>query len=258
MCELLGMSANVPTDICFSFSGLVRRGGDKGPHKDGWGVTFYEGKGSRTFCDPQPAANSKIAQFIQSYPIKSRIVISHIRRANRGRVCLENTHPFNRELWGQNWSFAHNGQLNGVKKYDLKFYQPIGTTDSEYAFCWLLDHIREHFGLRPRNLMQSIKVVLSLLNSLSRKGRFNVLFSDGKFLYAYCSTQMHWITRRAPFGKARLIDDDIQVDFKKETTAKDVVTVIATRPLTDNEQWHKMKKGELIVFKDGENILDKN
>ena len=26
MCELLGMSANVPTDICFSFTGLVQRG----------------------------------------------------------------------------------------------------------------------------------------------------------------------------------------------------------------------------------------
>ncbi len=26
MCELLGMSANVPTDICFSFAGLIQRG----------------------------------------------------------------------------------------------------------------------------------------------------------------------------------------------------------------------------------------
>ena len=49
MCELLGMSANVPTDICFSFTGLVQRGGGTGPHKDGWGITFYEGKGCRTF-----------------------------------------------------------------------------------------------------------------------------------------------------------------------------------------------------------------
>lgn len=55
MCELLGMSANVPTDICFSFTGLVQRGGGTGPHKDGWGITFYEGKGCRTFKDPQPA-----------------------------------------------------------------------------------------------------------------------------------------------------------------------------------------------------------
>lgn len=55
MCELLGMSANVPTDICFSFTGLVQRGGGTGPHKDGWGITFYEGKGCRTFKDPQPS-----------------------------------------------------------------------------------------------------------------------------------------------------------------------------------------------------------
>lgn len=37
MCELLGMSANVPTDISFSLSGLIPRGGQTGPHKDGWG-----------------------------------------------------------------------------------------------------------------------------------------------------------------------------------------------------------------------------
>ena len=29
MCELLGMSANVPTDIHFSLSGLIPRGGDQ-------------------------------------------------------------------------------------------------------------------------------------------------------------------------------------------------------------------------------------
>jgi predicted glutamine amidotransferase len=41
MCELLGMSANIPTDICFSFTGLMQRGGRTGPHRDGWGITFY-------------------------------------------------------------------------------------------------------------------------------------------------------------------------------------------------------------------------
>lgn len=62
MCELLGMSANVPTDICFSFTGLMLRGGKTGPHKDGWGITFYEGKGFRTFKDPEPSAQSPIAR----------------------------------------------------------------------------------------------------------------------------------------------------------------------------------------------------
>lgn len=93
MCELLGMSANVPTDICFSFTGLVQRGGGTGPHKDGWGITFYEGKGCRTFKDPQPSFQSPIAKLVQDYPIKSCSVVAHIRQANRGRVALENTIP---------------------------------------------------------------------------------------------------------------------------------------------------------------------
>ena len=48
MCELLGMSANVPTDIVFSFTGLMQRGGKTGPHRDGWGIAFYEGPVSYT------------------------------------------------------------------------------------------------------------------------------------------------------------------------------------------------------------------
>jgi len=82
MCELLGMSANIPTDICFSFTGLMQRGGKTGPHRDGWGIAFYEGRGCRTFHDPNPSAESEIARLVQRYAIKSLIVVSHIRRAN--------------------------------------------------------------------------------------------------------------------------------------------------------------------------------
>ena len=124
MCELLGMSANVPTDICFSFTGLMLRGGKTGPHKDGWGITFYEGKGFRTFKDPEPSAQSPIARLVQALPIKSCAVVSHIRQANRGCVSLENTHPFTRELWGRYWTFAHNGQLTGYKKLPTGRHRP--------------------------------------------------------------------------------------------------------------------------------------
>ena len=152
MCELLGMSANVPTDICFSFAGLLERGGRTGPHKDGWGITFYEGKGCRSFKDPLPSCESEIASLVKSYPIKSCSVISHIRQANRGGVNLENTHPFVRQLWGRNWTFAHNGQLSdykGILKVDKHI--PIGRTDSELAFCWILDKVVEKYPQKPKN-----------------------------------------------------------------------------------------------------------
>ena len=79
MCELLGMSADAPTDICFSFAGLMQRGGATGPHKDGWGMVFYEGKGVRSFHDPEPSANSEIANLVCDHPIRAKIVIGHIR-----------------------------------------------------------------------------------------------------------------------------------------------------------------------------------
>lgn len=251
MCELLGMSANVPTDICFSFSGLVQRGGKTGPHTDGWGIAFYEGKGCRLFHDPLSSADSEIARFIKRYSIKSKIIISHVRKANRGKVSLANTHPFTRELWGSSWVFAHNGQLKGIKKYPLKYYLPIGSTDSEYAFCWMLDKIRIKFPRRPKKEHELSGYIESLSHKLAKLGAFNFLLSDSKHLYAYCSTKLSWITRKAPFGKARLIDEDMIVDFNQVTTPNDIVTVIATEPLTRNEDWNIMPRHSFIVFDDG-------
>ena len=86
MCELLGMSANVPTDIVFSFTGLMQRGGRTGPHRDGWGIAFYEGRGLRLFQDPAASCESEVALLVQRYPIKSEVVIGHIRQANVGKV----------------------------------------------------------------------------------------------------------------------------------------------------------------------------
>jgi predicted glutamine amidotransferase len=255
MCELLGMSANVPTDICFSFSGLVKRGGETGPHKDGWGIVFYEGKGCRSFKDPKPSCDSRIAKLVKEYPIKSKSVISHIRQANRGEVNLENTHPFIRELWGKNWTYAHNGQLTGYESLEMGHAFPVGQTDSERAFCWILDQLHKSYDNQPDDVLTMFKEVAGYADSLRKLGIFNMLLSDGEYVMCYCTNNLHWITRRAPFGKAHLIDEEMTVDFNEETSPNDVVTVIATRPLTKYEQWNKMKEGEFCVFHFGERIL---
>jgi glutamine amidotransferase len=252
MCELMGMSASVPTDICFSFTGLMRRGGHTGPHKDGWGIAFYEGHGCRTFHDPAPSAHSPIAEFVRNYPIKSRIVISHIRRANRGRVALENTHPFSRELWGRVWTFAHNGQLRHVKRLALSSYRPVGTTDSEHAFCFLLGQLRNRIGDKapPDGRLQA--TIAELAGEIAEHGVFNLLMSDGRSLFAFRSTNLVWLTRRAPFRPATLLDADLTVDFAKHASPSDIVTIVATRPLTRDEEWSTMPKSSLIAFRDGQ------
>jgi len=255
MCELLGMSANVPTDICFSFAGLVQRGGTTGPHVDGWGISFYEGKACRTFKDSLPSCESRIARLVETYPIKSRAVVGHIRQANRGAVKLENTHPFIRELWGRHWTFAHNGQLNGYRRLGTAEFTPIGNTDSERAFCWILAQLRERYCARPRNMQPCFRFISKLCHRLRDLGVFNMLLTDGNHLMAYCCNKLYWITRRAPFGQATLKDRDWQIDFAVETTPNDVVTIIATQPLTVDEDWHEMVPGELKVFRAGELVL---
>ena len=44
------------------------------------------------------------------------------------------------------------------------------------------------------------------------------------------------------------------IDFQRETTPNDVVTLITTRPLTGNENWIKMAPGEFNLFRLGERV----
>src|SRR5688500_128889 len=128
MCQLLGMNANRPTDVCFSFAGLACRAHE---HTDGFGIAFFEDLALRHFIDHHGARESAVARLVRDYPIKSDNVVAHIRKATQGRVALENTNPFVRELWGRYWVFAHNGDLKGFAPRLHGAFRPVGNTDSE-------------------------------------------------------------------------------------------------------------------------------
>jgi glutamine amidotransferase len=255
MCQLLGMNCNVPTDICFSFAGFHRRGGSTDEHADGWGIAFFEGPGCRLFLDSKSAVESPIANLVRSYPIHSMNVIAHIRKATKGSVALENTHPFVRELWGRYWIFAHNGTLEDFSPKLEGFFRPMGTTDSERAFCYMLETLRRRFPDDQPPLAQCFEVLCELTRELAQHGRFNHLMSNGEYLIAHCTDRLCYILRHAPFAQAHLIDDDVTVDFNALTTPDDKVAVIATTPLTDNEQWTEMKPGQILAFQHGSAVL---
>lgn len=251
MCELLGMECNVPTDIVFSFTGLRQRGGKTAPHADGWGLAFYEGRAARVFLDPSPAAESPLARFLSENPIKTLLAIGHVRRRTRGPLSLANTHPFIRELWGRHWVFAHNGTLRGVRRRKLGRFHPIGTTDSEHAFCYMLEALRASFPGYPRRVRELWEAIAEVGGELGQDGTFNFLLGDGRHMFARCATRLSYIIRKAPFGLAHLADEDVQIDFSTVTTPRDRVAVVATAPLTRNETWCQGRPGELWVFDGG-------
>jgi glutamine amidotransferase len=252
MCELLGMECNVPTDIVFSFSGLALRGGKRGPHADGWGLALYEGQAVRTFLEPAAAADSKLAAYVRGHPIKTLLAIAHVRKRTRGDVSLANTHPFVRELWGRHFTFAHNGTVRGVQRHPLGRFHPIGNTDSEYAFCALLNRLDVVFTRGyPKDRRVLWRAVAAIGHDIGIRGTFNFLLGDGAQLFARCATKLCYIVRKAPFRTATLADDDLCVDFSAVTTPRDRVAVVATAPLTRDERWTPGRPGEMWVFRAG-------
>jgi glutamine amidotransferase len=260
MCQLLGMNCNTPTDVTFSFAGFAQRGGRTDQHGDGWGIAFFEGqagqaghdgdKGLRHFVDHQPACVSPVAELIRRYPIKSRNVIAHIRKATQGRVALENCHPFVRELWGRYWVFAHNGDLKDFHPRLHAGFQPVGGTDSERAFCWLMQELaKSHAGVP--SVAELTLTLRELAKEVACHGSFNFMLSNGLALWAHASTNLFYVERQHPFARVTLSDEDLSINFAEHTQASDRVAVVVTAPLTTNETWRPFAAGELKVFVDG-------
>lgn len=251
MCQLLGMNANTPTDVMFSFTGLATRAAE---HQDGFGIAFFEDRGLRHFIDPASALHSPVADMVKRYPIRSEVVIAHIRKATVGRVALQNCHPFVRELWGRYWVFAHNGDLkNGLEDYRPRLhgaYRPVGDTDSERAFCWLMQELAKAHASVP-SVAELSCTLRELLPQPAAHGTFNMLLSNGQALWAHASTNLWYLERQHPFVSAQLSDDDLAVDFAAHTTPTDRVAIVVTAPLTTNEAWTAFAPGELKVFVDG-------
>lgn len=290
MCQLLGMNCNTPTDITFSFRGFSQRAGVTDEHTDGWGIAFFEGasasqagdaafaeqsalaapnartsatcqprakaaseKGLRLFIDHKAASDSPVADLVRRYPIKSCHVVAHIRKATQGVVALQNCHPFVRELWGHYWVFAHNGNLENYQPRLHSHFRPVGDTDSERAFCWLMQELAKAHAALP-SVAEISCTLAELLPQIAGHGTFNMLLSNGTALWAHASTHLHYLVRQHPFARAALSDDDLEVDFSTLTQVQDRVAVIATQPLTRNEQWTVIAPHTLMTFVDGQPV----
>lgn len=268
MCQLLGMNCNTPTDIGFSFAGFRKRGGETDHHEDGFGIAFFEKNphgniGLRLFHDDKPSHQSPVADLVNHYPIKAMNVIAHIRKATTGGHGLANIHPFVREVWGEQWAFAHNGQMTDsfVKRTErlmtngnAEHYAPVGTTDSELAFCYLLNRLKATFKSRP-----SDEALFTFLTAqcryLSANGLFNCLISNGDWQLGYAGSLLFYLTRKAPFGEAKLSDGEMSINFQDVTTENDKVTIITTIPLTNNESWQQFAVDECLIFQDGDVVF---
>jgi glutamine amidotransferase len=255
MCQLFALNSNSPTAVTFSFTGFSARGGLTGEHADGWGIAFHGDGGCRVFLDDAPASHSPLAAFLRRHPIRATTVLAHIRKATRGAVQLANCHPFQRQWGGRNWTFCHNGTLHGFEPALEATHQPVGNTDSEAAFAWLMQRLQQRFGQQVPDPDALAPVLAALAHQVAEHGAFNFLLTDGRHTYAHCSTRLQWLVRRHPFAPARLVDADLTLDLSRENGPLDRMVLVATEPLTHDEPWQPIAPGELLVLHDGALLL---
>ncbi|MDX1472613.1 MAG: class II glutamine amidotransferase, partial [Reinekea sp.] len=101
MCELFAVSARHPTSIQVSMSVFAEHGGLTGPHKDGWGIAYYQGNDAWLVKAPESAANSQTQALVRASAPLTNLALAHIRLATQGNVSLNNTQPFSFPLHGK-------------------------------------------------------------------------------------------------------------------------------------------------------------
>ena len=259
MCELFALSASAPVEIKLSLAELARHGGQTGIHSDGWGVAFLEGRDVRLIREPTAAAFSPWVQCLQDHPVQSDTVIAHIRHATRGAIELANTQPFVRELGGRVHIFAHNGYLDDAvlsNKVSRQRFQPIGNTDSEAAFCLLLERVAANSGASERP-DRNFAIFAAFAREMRDHGPANIIYaSDGHLLvYADRRTQRPgvieppglWMLQRQCSANAESTFAGAGVSVAGTAVS---VVLIASVPLT-SEPWQPLERGTAIEVRNG-------
>ncbi len=271
MCELFGMSCHVPAAVTFSLEALAIHGNSDGPNHDGWGIAYYDGHDARIIKEAGSASESPLMRFVEQAHGASTTVIAHIRHATEGGNALKNTHPFTRELGGRAHCFAHNGELPAV--FDAPRFQsgrarPIGETDSEHAFCALLERLAALWsGDEVPSLESRLEVVAEFaadLCALSPLSAANFLYSDSVTLFAHSHRRrrgpgapfkppgLHKLVRTCTSEPRLLHSPGVEVT---SVESGQQVTLLASVPLTA-EDWQPLAEGTLVALEEGQLVAE--
>ena len=269
MCELFAMSCRKPSALTYSLNEFARHGGLTHKNKSGWGIAFYEEEDAFVVREALPAAESGLARYIAQEGRRSGCVIAHVRLATIGEPTLKNTHPFRRALGGRAHIFAHNGTLKGLKdECDAKTleYEPIGETDSELAFCVLMNEMRKLWKAaddQPPSLEARHATFTRFASDMAKRGSANMLYSDGEVLFAHAHRRIYeenggFSEPRAPGLSIRNCQvcqhgpayacDGLSLDMRDQTT-----TLLASVPL-DQEGWDPLPEGAALAIVAGQEV----
>ncbi len=267
MCELFAISSSKETEISFSLDEFSKHGGLTDHHRHGWGIAYYEENAVKIVKEAHQASDSLCLDFIKHYRMKSRIIMSHIRYATQGKISYRNTQPFARELSGREHVFIHNGDLKDMvdnPKYHNKRFQPMGKTDSEAAFCYLMTQMSAIWDAPAEPLFeQRLQVFNYFALEMQALGLANFIYSDSEYVFVFSDKRkvkdkmdknkiitlpgLHVLQRSCQSNSHERTIQGLNLSHKPSKK----VVLISSVPLNE-ENWIPLTTGQSLVFKDGE------
>lgn len=267
MCELLALSCRLPTRLTASLTALASHARGESRNRDGWGLAFYQGRDVALYRGTEAADDSAMVRWLEAHGPLTGLSLGYIRHATQGPVELANTGPYHRELNGRIHGFAHNGNLARLfeeAEAPTGHYRPVGTTDSELAFCRLLSRMERlsapPHGLPP--LETRLEAVAEMAATLRCLGPANFLYADGDTLFAHADRRLHPDTGRVePPGLYRLTcprqspSELLEARPSSNSDQLQRAILLSSVPLSDGD-WQPLPRGNVIAVRDGELVAE--
>jgi transglutaminase-like putative cysteine protease/predicted glutamine amidotransferase len=262
--ELLAMSfdADASPVVRFQDPGASALPGQ--PRLYGWGMGWYPNteRGASVLKDPSSSGADGVGGALGDWKrFRSTIFLCHLRGHNRPRS-QQDAQPFVRSYGGRQWIFAHDGDFRPGYEESLPLpddpsFEPLGWTDSEHAFCWLLARLHERRARSLRDVSpEDLTAWLAEVNAL---GTFNMIVSDGDLILVHrdrnAGNELYWTRRVPPHATTRLEGPSITVDLDAPADPNRTAVMFSSEPLSRDE-WLEMAPGQTVLVRRGSVVWD--
>ena len=163
-------------------------------------------------------------------------VFAHIRLATVGEIISPNCHPFTEaDDNNRSWMLIHNGTIFDYPELDMYRDKENGDTDSERILLYIIDKVNEFE--RDKGGLSTIKerflLLTQIIRDLSINNKLNLMIYDGDLTYIHSNMRdsLYYLKNDEGF-------------------------LVASSPLTDDEDWLPVELNKLFGLIDGKIIFE--
>ena len=192
---------------------------------------------------------------------RSTVFFCKVRGASPGYSHTE-TQPFSRSFAGRDWLFMHNGDLEKAELEKLhgrkrRLLEPLGSTDSELAFCNLLTQLQEGDARKISNVEPQL--MHTWFKRFDRIGSADMFISDGDSIVAFQGTnspkQLSYARFLPPESLKGLESDFARVVLSDPRDTYRTFLMLSSSPFLSGN-WTPLQRGQMIIVRRGAVVWD--